>query len=260
MIKTRDFPPLYESDGESHRKRAKSFEKTVLEDQITSRKSSFFENTKQTPICHTMYHEEFEKIKQFEIPTETILNEKKVNLGPKHDEKKYTLALDLDLTLVYNEFMDTKAEAKQSSTSHIKLRPYVLNFLYEVSQFYEIVIFTASSEDYANDVVKKLDPEKEIIKKVISRKNCIEMKEGIMVKDLRIFADRRISNILLVDDSIYSFAFQIGNGIPVSQYKGNEEDDELEFLSQYLVSMAEEFPESLVELNKKNLWNEISIN
>ena len=38
------------------------------------------------------------------------------------------------------------------------------------------------------------------------------------VKDLRIIEDRNIKDVILVDNSIISFAFNIANGVPISAF------------------------------------------
>lgn len=66
-------------------------------------------------------------------------------------EYKYTLVLDLDETLVH--YFQTDDEGK------CLIRPDAEEFLCEMSQFYEIVIFTAAMQDYADWVIDQIDPE-----------------------------------------------------------------------------------------------------
>jgi CTD small phosphatase-like protein 2 len=42
----------------------------------------------------------------------------------------------------------------------VNIRPYVMTFLKRMAKKYEIVIFTASHEAYANAILDELDPEK----------------------------------------------------------------------------------------------------
>jgi len=61
-------------------------------------------------------------------------------LPPLKSDKTYTLVLDLDETLVhYYEEKNT-----------VLLRPFASQFLKEMAKFYEIVIFTAGTKDYAD--------------------------------------------------------------------------------------------------------------
>ena len=54
------------------------------------------------------------------------------------------------------------------------------------------------------------------------------------MKDLSIIADRNIKDIMIVDNSIISFAFNLENGIPIKAFLGNENDDELLYMVTYL--------------------------
>ena len=72
-------------------------------------------------------------------------------------ERKYTLVLDLDETLIH--YVD-KGEKDES---YFLIRPYCGQFLREMAQYYEIVIFTAGVQEYADWVVDQLDPGKKLI-------------------------------------------------------------------------------------------------
>jgi CTD small phosphatase-like protein 2 len=52
----------------------------------------------------------------------------------------------------------------------------------------------------------------------------------VFVKDLRIIEDRELKDIVIVDNSIVSFAFQLSNGVPISSFTGQENDEELLFM------------------------------
>ena len=66
---------------------------------------------------------------------------------PPRDENgsKYSLILDLDETLIH--YFDLGPE------SHFLVRPGCMEFLTEMSKFYELVIFTAAMQDYADSVI-----------------------------------------------------------------------------------------------------------
>ena len=55
------------------------------------------------------------------------------------------------------------------------------------------------------------------------------------MKDLRIIQDRSLKDMIIIDNSIVCFAFNLDNGVPISPYMGdNELDEELIFLLSYL--------------------------
>ena len=49
--------------------------------------------------------------------------------------------------------------------------------------------------------------------------------------------DREKKNMIIVDNSILSFAFDLANGVPINSYVGNEDDDK-DLL--YMISFLEE--------------------
>jgi hypothetical protein len=64
--------------------------------------------------------------------------------------KEYTLVLDLDETLIH---FSVNAE----SEGHLFFRPYLFHFLNVVSEFYELIIFTAGLKEYAKIVLDLIE-------------------------------------------------------------------------------------------------------
>lgn len=106
-----------------------------------------------------------------------------------------------------------------------------------MSQHYEIIAFTAATPNYAKAVISTIDEENKYFRYILSRDNCLKTKNGFFIKDLRII-DRDLKNIVIVDDLVQSFGFQIDNGIPIRAFKGDSEDDELVHLAKYLKTLA----------------------
>ena len=116
------------------------------------------------------------------------------------------------------------------------IRPFLKDCLERLADLYEIVVFTAGVKTYADPILDKLDPEKKFFKKRLFRTDCIQVEE-YYIKDLDIFLGRDKKDIVIVDNSIMSFAFDLDNGVPISSFMGTEEDDK-ELL--YLISFLEE--------------------
>lgn len=71
------------------------------------------------------------------------------------------------------------------------------------------------------------------------RESCVRTPDGVYVKDLRIFEHcRSLSDLVLVDNAVYSFGYQLENGIPIIPFYEDKEDEELLHLSQYLECLA----------------------
>lgn len=173
--------------------------------------------------------------------------EKKVYLPPKSHKWKKTLILDLDETLVHCDEDLSKPKQMQIPIKFtggeivdcgVTIRPFAKEFIALMSQFFEVVVFTASHSCYANMILNLLDPQNEFITYRMFRESCIETEEGIFVKDLRIFANRNIDDVFIVDNACYSYAFQISNGIPIVPFFFEKEDTQLIELSNFLLSMV----------------------
>lgn len=59
------------------------------------------------------------------------------------------------------------------------------------------------------------------------------------IKDLRIIQNREMCDVVIVDNAVYSFGFQLDNGIPIIPYYDDPEDEELYHLIPYLEILAE---------------------
>jgi len=48
----------------------------------------------------------------------------------------------------------------KNNTGQFLIRPYVTNFLEEMKEFYEVVVFTAATKDYADWILNVIDQKK----------------------------------------------------------------------------------------------------
>jgi CTD small phosphatase-like protein 2 len=72
---------------------------------------------------------------------------------------------------------------------------------------FEICVFTAGEQEYADTILDFIDEDYQIIKHRLYRQHCVQPAPGVFVKDLRIISDRDAKDIVIVDNSIISFAF-----------------------------------------------------
>jgi hypothetical protein len=93
-------------------------------------------------------------------------------LGPLPENLGYTLALDLDETLIHY------SEMKEA----YYVRPGVTEFLKELSEYYQLVLFTASVRKYADWIVDQIDPNGYISHRLYRRHTVF--KDAMYIKDL----------------------------------------------------------------------------
>ena len=185
-----------------------------------------------------------------DINFEYALEDPKINEGvPKLSFNKKILVLDLDETLIHADFdeefspdeYDTIIQFKakneeEKKEKNIEDSDSTKHFLEEVNKYFEVGIFTASVKEYADAVISFLDPENKLIKFRLYRNNCINYNDAFTVKDLRIFKNVDLKKIVSLDNSMYSFAAQINNGILINSFINDKEDNELFNALNYLVN------------------------
>lgn len=131
------------------------------------------------------------------------------------------------------------------------IRPYTMDFLRWASSHFEVFVFTASHKTYAKLILERIDPKNEFFKGVLSREMCVKTKNGHLVKDLRIFVDRNLDSILIIDNLVQSFGFQLSNGFPILEWQGSKNDKELLHLMDFLQEYVD--APSISELNRRLL-------
>ena len=135
-------------------------------------------------------------------------------------KKEYTLILDLDETMIC-----FKCSKEKKNVGNIHIRPGLEIFLEIIKEFYEIIIFTVGTREYAN-----------VILDLIEQKNNTKFFDGRLyrehatkvgnkyIKDLSKIG-RDLSKTLIVDNNPHSFKFQHENGILINSYFGEKNDD-----------------------------------
>ena len=161
-------------------------------------------------------------------------------LPPKRedDNREYTLVLDLDETLVH--FFEDNNEA------YVKVRMGAECFISILSQFCEIVIFTASTKFYADTVIDGLDC-KDLIDHKLYREHTYDY-NGINVKDLSKLG-RDLNKVIIIDNIEENYMFQPNNGLNIIDFEGDENDNELHFILEDLLKV--------VTLPGKNVTHEL---
>ena len=158
-----------------------------------------------------------------------------------------TIVFDLDETLVHccesptqsppDVILPITFPTGEVVNAGLNIRPYAKECLAEANRLFEVIIFTASHRCYADVVLDYLDPGGELIHHRLYRDNCVVV-EGMFIKDLRILANRKLQEVVIVDNSAYSFGYQLDNGIPIISWQDDPYDKELFNLIDYMKILA----------------------
>ncbi|KAJ2881585.1 Nuclear envelope morphology protein 1 [Coemansia aciculifera] len=146
--------------------------------------------------------------------------------------KRKILVLDLDETLIHSSPQGSyrahhRIEVvidKVACLYYVYKRPHVDYFLRRVSEWYKVVVFTASLAEYADPVIDLLDSQNKLIEGRYFRESCVPH-DSSYAKDLTAI-DADLSQIVLVDNSPLSYFINPTNGIPIQPWVNSDPKDE----------------------------------
>jgi Dullard-like phosphatase family protein len=136
----------------------------------------------------------------------------------KESLKKYTLVLDLDETLIHFK-MDPINETK----GILQFRPGLYEFLDGIEKYFELVIFTASTKDYADPIIDAIEQNKLYFDYRLYRNHTTIMGRDF-IKDISKLG-RDLSKVIIVDNMSQNFKLQKDNGITIRSFWGKDVDD-----------------------------------
>lgn len=93
------------------------------------------------------------------------------------EKKQKLLIFDMDETLVAAKFEGripkgfepTFKFAFKDCEIQVRLRPYVIDCLEKLAHLYEIIVFTAGEQEYADHILDYIDPERKVFVKRLYR-------------------------------------------------------------------------------------------
>ena len=121
------------------------------------------------------------------------------------------------------------------------MRPHWKEEMLKTKTKYYIIIYTASHQSYADSVLNTLDPQKEIFDYRLYRNNCTIINfdgKPYYIKDLRMIKGVSLKDMVIIDNSVLSFAFHLDNGIPILPYYNGEEETEMQNLCLLLLEFS----------------------
>ncbi|UPL01442.1 hypothetical protein LCI18_012376 [Fusarium solani-melongenae] len=163
-------------------------------------------------------------------------------------KQQKTLILDLDETLIHS-----MSKGGRMSTGHmvevrlnttyvgvggqtsigpqhpilywVNKRPYCDEFLRRVCKWYNLVVFTASVQEYADPVIDWLETERKFFSARYYRQHCT-FRQGAFIKDLS-SVESDLSNVMILDNSPLSYLFHQDNAIPIQGWINDPTDTDL---------------------------------
>ncbi|PAA92916.1 hypothetical protein BOX15_Mlig032729g1 [Macrostomum lignano] len=165
--------------------------------------------------------------------------------------RRKTLVLDLDETLIHSQhdgLVQMGGQTKQPADFivHVRIdrhnvrffvrkRPHVDFFLDVVSQWYDLVVFTASLQIYGEAVAQRLDNGRQILKRGFYRQDC-QVDNGSYIKNLAAVSPD-LGSVFILDYSPGAYRTFPENAIPIVSWFSDSSDTALLALLPVLDSL-----------------------
>ena len=133
-------------------------------------------------------------------------------------KKKYSLVIDLDETLVFVKFINNN-----SNKALLHLRPYLFDFLENLSPLYELISFTTATSIYAEKILNEIETKKKYFSYKFYREHSI-IKGKEIVKDISRIG-RSMKKILIIDNNANNFKINKENGILIYPFYNEKNKD-----------------------------------
>ncbi|KEY72061.1 hypothetical protein S7711_00078 [Stachybotrys chartarum IBT 7711] len=162
-------------------------------------------------------------------------------------KQRKTLILDLDETLIHSMSKGGRmnsghmVEVRLNTASlgvngqggigqhpilyWVNKRPYCDEFLRRVCKWFNLVVFTASVQEYADPVIDWLEQERKFFSARYYRQHCT-YRQGAYIKDLS-SVEPDLSNVMILDNSPLSYLFHEDNAIPIQGWISDPTDTDL---------------------------------
>lgn len=176
---------------------------------------------------------------------------------PEMSDRKHlkTLILDLDETLIHSmskggrmnsgHMVEVRLNTTyvgmggQSSIGpqhpilyYVHKRPHCDHFLRRMYKWFNLVVFTASVQEYADPVIDWLESERKFFSARYYRQHCT-FRHGAFIKDLS-SVEPDLSKVVILDNSPLSYLFHQDNAIPIQGWINDPTDNDLLNLVPFL--------------------------
>jgi len=148
--------------------------------------------------------------------------------------KNFSLVLDLDETLVH-----FKEKLSNEGNGILCIRPGIPEFFEKVGKYYELIIFTTATQEYADILIDAIEADKIYFEHRFYRNHAIIINNDF-VKDLTRIG-RPLDKIIIIDNMPQNFSLQKENGIMIKPFWGEDIYDTALFeLIPILINIAKD--------------------
>jgi RNA polymerase II subunit A small phosphatase-like protein len=171
---------------------------------------------------------------------------------------KPLLILDIDETLIHTDSVPLEYEKQldfdfkfkgnsSKSLYYTKKRPYLDEFLNYAFENFDVAIWTAAGDEYAEEILKGIRLDKSKLKFFYTQENCTlkfsyDYQNYYGVKNLQKLSKKGydLNKVLIVDDIAGTAVNNYGNLIQIKEFTDDSDDTELLKLISYLEKIKNE--------------------
>lgn len=186
---------------------------------------------------------------------------------------KILLILDVDETLIHATTENIGWPSDFTLFEYqVHLRPHLQEFLEKVSKDFHLAIWSSASDDYVEEITKRIIPTHLELAFVWGRSRCTYRRNyrtdeydfsfetsshHHYIKPLKKVRRRGydLNKVLILDDSPHKTEQNYGNAIYPKEYTGDRSDDELKLLSKYLKTLKD--IDNVRVIEKRNWRNRV---
>ena len=132
--------------------------------------------------------------------------------------KNYTLILDIDETLFH-----FKINEDDDEQGVLKIRPGVFQFIDEIKEYYEIILFSEAEESYIELITEAIGENRYLYDYILCR-DYVTIVGQNFVKELSKIG-RPLDKIIIIDNMPQNFSYNKENSIYIKSFWGEENDD-----------------------------------
>lgn len=179
---------------------------------------------------------------------------------PYKNEHKTLLILDIDETLIFGSKQKLDKPFDFTVFNYfIYQRPYLKEFFERIKDHFLIALWSSADDEYVEEIAKKIIPKDIKLEFVWARSRCSykrnfnavfddyqdysasDTSHYHFVKPLKKLKKKgyTLERILIVDDTPHKSKENYGNVIYPTEYRGEETDNELLLLAEYLLTLKD---------------------
>lgn len=152
--------------------------------------------------------------------------------------EKKTLILDLDETLIHSSEFDPHPDCEcfkhLDGILNVMVRPGLKEFMEFCRDNFDVFIFTASSQPYADHIIDRIAPWIDKAHRHY-RDSCLGKANTPLIKNIN-FLKRRKQDVIIVDDSSVTFQANPKNTLRIVKFNGMPTD---KYLIDWLIPILE---------------------